>query len=72
MARNYDELSTMAARFGYRLAKAREGSQHRGMPVRYLLEDKNGATPFPSLEEIERKLSALAQERALRKTSEMT
>ena len=30
----------MAARFGFRLAKARRGSQHLGMPVRYLLEDE--------------------------------
>jgi hypothetical protein len=43
------------------------------MQVRYLLEDNYGVTPFRSLEEIERKLSALAQERAPRKTgSEVT
>jgi hypothetical protein len=53
----------LATRFGYRLARAREGSQHRGMPVRYLLEDKNGVTPFRSLEEVERKLIAMAKER---------
>jgi hypothetical protein len=35
MARSYDELSIMAARFGFRLAKPRRGSQHLGMPVRY-------------------------------------
>ena len=46
MARSYDELSIMAARFGFRLAKARRGSQHLGMPVRYLLEDKTSVTPF--------------------------
>ena len=40
MARSYDELSTMAAWFGFRLAKARPGSRHLGVPVRYLLEDK--------------------------------
>jgi hypothetical protein len=45
MARSYDELSIMAARFGLRLAKARRGSQHLGMPVRYLLEDKTSVTP---------------------------
>ena len=73
MARSYDELSIMAARFGFRLAKARRGSQHLGMPVRYLLEDKNGVTPFRSLEEVERKLIAMAQERAKRRTgSEVT
>jgi hypothetical protein len=54
----------MAARFGFRLAKARTGSQHLGMPVRYLLEDADGVMPFRNLEEIERKLSAMAQERA--------
>ena len=73
MARSYDELSIMAVRFGFRLAKARRGSQHLGMPVRYLLEDKTGVTPFRSLEEVERKLSAMAQERAKRRTgSEVT
>ena len=73
MARSYDELSIMAARFGFRLAKARRGSQHLGMPVRYLLEDKTSVTPFRSLEDVERKLSAMAQERAKRKAgSEVT
>ena len=73
MARSYDELSIMAARFGFRLAKARRGSQHLGMPVRYLLEDKTSVTPFRSLEEAERKLIAMAQERAKRRTgSEVT
>jgi hypothetical protein len=63
----------MAARFGFRLAKARRGSQHRGVPVRYLLEYENGVTPFRSLEEVERRLRALAQERANRRTgSEVT
>jgi hypothetical protein len=33
MARSYDELSITAARFGFRLAKARRGSQHLGTPV---------------------------------------
>jgi hypothetical protein len=32
--------------------------------VRYLLEDRNGVTPFRSLEEVERRLRALAQEGA--------
>ena len=68
MARSYDELSIMAARFGFRLAKARRGSQHLGMPVRYLLEDKTSVTPFRSLEDVERKLIAMAQERAKRRT----
>jgi hypothetical protein len=73
MARSYDELSVMAARFGFRLAKAREGSQHLGMPVRYLLDNKAGVTPFRSLEEAERKLIAMAEERAKRKAgSEVT
>jgi hypothetical protein len=73
MARSYDELSIMAARFGFRLAKARRGSQHLGMPVRYLLKDRAGATPFRSLEDVERRLIAMAQERAKRRTgSEMT
>jgi hypothetical protein len=59
-------------RVRYRLAKARDGSQH-GMPVRYLLEDENGVTPFRSLEDVERKLSGMALERAKRRTgSEMT
>jgi hypothetical protein len=73
MSRSFAGLYNMATRFGFRLARAREGSQHRGIQVRYLLEDKNGVTPFRSLEEIERKLSALAQERAKGKTgSEVT
>ena len=38
MARSYAGLANMAVKFGFRLAKAREGSQHLGMPVRYLLE----------------------------------
>ena len=37
-------------------------------PVRYLLEDKAGVTPFRSLEDVERKLIAMAQERARRRT----
>ena len=73
MARSYDELSIMAARFGFRLAKARRGSQHLGMPVRHLLDDKVGVTPFRGLEDVERKLIAMAQERAKRRTgSEVT
>jgi hypothetical protein len=73
MAKNYDELSIMAARFGYRLANARKGSQHRGAPVRYLLEEKSHVTPFRNLEEVERRLRVLAQERAKRKAgSEVT
>jgi hypothetical protein len=73
MAGSYDELSIMAARFGFMLAKARRGSQHLGMPVRYLLEDKTSVTPFRSLEEAERKLIAMAQERGKRRTgSEVT
>jgi hypothetical protein len=59
MARSYDELSIMAARFGFRLAKARRGSQHLGM--------KAGVTSFRSLEDVERKLIAMAEERAKRK-----
>ena len=48
-------------------------SQHLGMPVRYLLEDKTSVTPFRSLEEAERKLIAMAQERGKRRTgSEVT
>jgi hypothetical protein len=42
----------MAKRFGFRLAKAREGSQHLGMPVRYLLKDNDGVILFRSLEEV--------------------
>ena len=61
MARSYVGLVNMATRFGFRLAKAREGSQHLGRSVRYLLEDKNGVLPFRSLEDVERKLSAMAQ-----------
>jgi hypothetical protein len=69
MARSYVGLVNMAARLGFRLAKAREGSQHLGMPVRYLLENQNGVLPFRSLEDVERKLSALAQERANRRAT---
>ena len=69
MGRSYRGLVNMATRFGFRLAKAREGSQHLGMPVRYLLEDKNGVLPFRSLEDVERKLSAMAQERARRRAT---
>ena len=57
MARSYAGLANMAVKFGFRLAKAREGSQHLGMPVRYLLENGNGALPFRSLGDVERKLS---------------
>jgi hypothetical protein len=59
----------MAATFGFRLAKAREGSQHLGIPVRYLLEDKNGVLAFRSLGDVERKLGAMAQERARRRAT---
>ena len=69
MARSYDELSIMAARFGFKLAKARRGSQHLGMPARYLLDDRTSVTPFRSLEDVERKLSAMAEERAKRKAA---
>ena len=58
----------MASRFGLRLAKARGGSQHLNVLVRYLLEDKAGVTSFRSLEDVERKLSTMAQERAKRRT----
>ncbi len=33
--------------------------------MRYLLKDKEGVTPFRSLEELERKLSTMAQERGV-------
>jgi len=69
MARSYAGLANMAVKFGFRLAKAREGSQHLGMPVRYLLENRNGALPFRSLGDVERKLSAMAQERAKRRAT---
>jgi hypothetical protein len=69
MARSYAGLANMAARFGFRLAKAREGSQHLGIPVRYLLEDKNGVLAFRSLGDVERKLGAMAQERARRRAT---
>jgi hypothetical protein len=69
MARSYPGLVNMATRFSFRLAKAREGSQHLGMPVRYLLEDKNGGLPLRSLEDVERELSAMAQERAKRRAT---
>jgi len=62
MARSYAGLANMAVKFGFRLAKAREGSQHLGMPVRYLLENGNGALPFRSLGDVERKLGAMALE----------
>lgn len=67
MARSYDELCTMAARFGLGLAKVRAGSRQGLVSVRYLLEDKTGVTPFRSLEDVERKLRAMAQELAKRK-----
>ena len=67
MAKSYAGLANMAVRFGFRLAKAREGSQHLGMPVRYLLENGNGALPFRSLGDVERKLSMMAEERAKRR-----
>ncbi len=67
MARSYAGLANMAVRFGFRLAKAREGSQHLGRPVRYLLENGNGALPFRSLGDVERKLSMMAEERAKRR-----
>jgi hypothetical protein len=69
MARSYAGLANMAATFGFRLAKAREGSQHLGIPVRYLLEDKNGVLAFRSLGDVERKLGAMAQERARRRAT---
>jgi hypothetical protein len=69
MARSYAGLANMAVKFGFRLAKAREGSQHLGMPVRYLLENRNSASPFRSLGDVERKLSAMAQERAKRRAT---
>ena len=62
MARSYAGLAIMATRFGFRLAKVREGSQHLGMPVRYLLDDKNGVLLFRSLGDVERKLGAMALE----------
>ncbi len=69
MARSYAGLTNMAVKFGFRLAKAREGSQHLGMPVRYLLEHGSGALPFRSLGDVERKLSTMAQERATRRAT---
>ena len=69
MARSYAGLANMAVKFGFRLAKAREGSQHLGMPVRYLLENGNGALPFRSLGDVERKLSMMAEERAKRRAT---
>ncbi len=49
MARSYAGLANMASRFGFRLAKAREGSQHLGMPVRYLLEAQERRVALPQL-----------------------
>jgi hypothetical protein len=70
MARSYARLANMAAKFGFRLAKARQGSQHLGTPARYLLEDESGGIlPLCSLEDVERKLSAIAQERAKRRAT---
>jgi hypothetical protein len=69
MARSYAGLAIMATRFGFRLAKVREGSQHLGMPVRYLLDDKNGVLLFRSLGDVERKLGAMALERARRRAT---
>ena len=62
----------MATRLGFRLAKARAGSQHLGMPVRYLLEGNGGVLPFRSLEDVEGKLNAIEQERAKRRPAEPT
>ena len=67
MARSYSKLVNMATRLGVRLAKARAGSQHLGVPVRYLLEGDGGVLPFRSLEDVERKLSTMEQERAKRR-----
>jgi len=39
------------------------------MPVRYLLENGNGALPFRSLGDVERKLSMMAEERAKRRAT---
>jgi hypothetical protein len=61
VSRSYSRLSNMAARFGFRLAKAREGSQHLGMPVRYLLENGDGMLTFRNLDDVERKLSSVEQ-----------
>jgi hypothetical protein len=69
MARSYPGLVNMATRFGFRLAKARKGSQHRALPVRYLLEYEGGMFPFRTLEDVERKLSAVARARAKRRAA---
>jgi hypothetical protein len=67
MARPYSKLVNMAKRLGVRLAKARAGSQHLGIPVRYLLEGNGAVLPFRSLEHVEGKLNAMEQERAKRR-----
>ena len=56
MARSYAGLVNM------------DGSQHLGMPVRYLLKDNDGVILFRSLEEVERKLSTMADEPPKRRT----
>jgi hypothetical protein len=67
MARSYNKLVNMATRLGARLAKARAGSQHLGITVRYLLEGNGAVLPFRSLEDVEGKLNAIEQERAKRR-----
>ena len=39
-----DRMMIMAARFGFKLAKARRGSEHRGMPVE--LDEHGDQTPL--------------------------
>jgi hypothetical protein len=69
MARSYAGLVNMATKFGFRLAKARKGSQQRALPVRYLLEDGDGVFPFRNLEDVEGKLIAMAREVAKRRAT---
>ena len=61
MARSHSKLLNMATRLGFRLAKARAGSQHLGLPVRYLLEGNGSVLPLRGLEEVEQKLNVMEQ-----------
>jgi hypothetical protein len=49
MARSHVGLVNMATRFGFRLAKAREGSQHLGRSVRYLQKTKTACCSCAAL-----------------------
>ena len=65
MARSYAGLANMAARFGFRRARDHSTS---ACQCDTCLRTR-GVLPFRSLEDVERKLSAMAQERARRRAT---